>query len=423
MLKEAEGEQAKLLRNFFWETNEQGQEVLNTEIHHLASLRNDVMHGFFVLPPETNRLEAKKIEDILTQIELAGLFESNFGDFHFYKNGAFTGQWNILNPSEWNLLESDFSFGTLAKRISYEYSEDFTVEEKKIAYQTVEKDLDLNQKATDFLQKGKGAMVCWYQPGNEKGLVTYQNLVQGIDSETYFPIYYSLHEQGATFTAAFLNQVLVKALIDLTGKKEGIKDPFKFLKTAKLDKKPVLILHNIHLALFNQNHLTKLFNACYEVSLPILCTAWHYPYLKRYVNAELFINSQVSNEVDKTMLNNSLQNYVRFKGPSKEQEKELEHYDLLEKIVRHLYDSIQSEGSVVARRFADKYDYPIEFVHEAFSILTPFYQLVREEFIKDEVDELYGFPKTIEESSRIFLSLGRRDVKLEYKHKVIINKK
>ena len=280
----------------------------------------------------------------------------------------------------------------------------------------------MNQKATGFLQKGKGAMVCWYQPGNDKGLVTYQNLVQGIDTETYFPIYYSLHEQGATFTAAFLNQVLVKALINLTGKKEGIKDPFGFLKTAKLDKKPVLILHNIHLALFNQNHLTQLFNACYEVSLPILCTAWHYPYLKRYVNAEEFIKIDNSNEVDETLLKSSLQNYVRFKGPSKEQEKDLEHYDLLEKIVRHLNDSILSEDSVVARRFADKYDYPIEFVHEAFSILSPFYKLEREEFIKDEVDELYGFPKTIEESSRIFLSLGRRDVKLEYKHKVLNQK-
>jgi hypothetical protein len=39
----------------------------------------------------------------------------------------------------------------------------------------------------------------------------------------------------------------------------------------------------------------------------------------------------------------------------------------------------------------------------------------------DEVDELYGFPKTIEESTRIFLSLGRRDLKLEYQHRVISN--
>ena len=93
---------------------------------------------------------------------------------------------------------------------------------------------------------------------------------------------------------------------------------------------------------------------------------------------------------------------------------------MLEKIVFQLYEMLGTEKKVVARRFADRFEYPIEFVHEAFSILSPFYQISKEEFIKDEVDELYGFPKTIEESSRIFLSLGRRDIKLEYKHKILI---
>jgi hypothetical protein len=53
--------------------------------------------------------------------------------------------------------------------------------------------------------------------------------------------------------------------------------------------------------------------------------------------------------------------------------------------------------------------------------LSPFYTLGKKKFKEDEVDELYGFPKTIEESSRIFLTLGRRDVKLEYQHKVLLN--
>lgn len=60
-------------------------------------------------------------------------------------------------------------------------------------------------------------------------------------------------------------------------------------------------------------------------------------------------------------------------------------------------------------------------MHEAFAILAPYFHEGKDEFIKDEVDELYGFPKTIEESSHIFLTLGRRDVKLEYQHKVLLN--
>jgi restriction system protein len=53
------------------------------------------------------------------------------------------------------------------------------------------------------------------------------------------------------------------------------------------------------------------------------------------------------------------------------------------------------------------------------SSLFDFYKQEKEAFKQDELDELYGFPKKIEESSHIFLSLGRRDVKLEYQHKVL----
>ena len=93
---------------------------------------------------------------------------------------------------------------------------------------------------------------------------------------------------------------------------------------------------------------------------------------------------------------------------------------LVKEIVNTIYQSLESNKIIVARRFADENNYPIEFVHEAFGILSPFYQAEKEAFKEDEVDELYGFPKTIEESSRIFLTLGRRDVKLEYQHKVLI---
>jgi hypothetical protein len=39
--------------------------------------------------------------------------------------------------------------------------------------------------------------------------------------------------------------------------------------------------------------------------------------------------------------------------------------------------------------------------------------------MKDDLDELYGFPKNQTETSSIFLTLGRRDIDLEYKHKIL----
>ncbi len=420
MLKEAEGEKAQLLRPFFWQQEENGKEVLNSEIHQLAALRNDVMHGFFVLPPEKNREIAQQMESILSKLEDAGLFTTEFGVFHFCNKAGFSGHWNVVQDTEWEQLISSNEFGVLAKRISYEYSSAFKEEETILAHKPFVQEDSLNEKTVDLLHKGKGALVAWYTPDSDQGENAYRQFIQQLDTNVYLPIYYTVHEQGATFTATFLKQVIQKSLQEFTNKE--IKDPFKFLKGNTLSKKPVLILHNIHTGLFNSNHITHLFNACYEVNLPILATAWHYPFLKRFVNLEVNLHTNEST-ISKNIIAASLSNYIRFKGitDEKNQEKEQEAFNLLEKIVFQLHETLEKEKQVVARRFADTFDYPIEFVHEAFSILSPFYQLKRDkEFVKDEVDELYGFPKTIEESSRIFLSLGRRDVKLEYKHKVLI---
>ena len=58
-------------------------------------------------------------------------------------------------------------------------------------------------------------------------------------------------------------------------------------------------------------------------------------------------------------------------------------------------------------------------MHECFAFLNPYFNSSSQEFEKDVIDELYEFPEEIKESSQIFLSLGRRDIKLEYKHKVL----
>ena len=89
-------------------------------------------------------------------------------------------------------------------------------------------------------------------------------------------------------------------------------------------------------------------------------------------------------------------------------------------LTQEINDVCNIKGAkVVARRFADKHNFSIEYVHECFAVLDPFLNSGKEDFIKDEVDELYGFPKEITETTAILLSIGRRDVKLEYKHKTL----
>jgi hypothetical protein len=420
MIKEAEGTDAELLKPFFWEVKD-GKEVLNTSIHHLASLRNSVMHGFFVLPPERNRKEAQKIEAILAKMNQASLFEKQFGAFHFVDAKGFNGHWNITGAQAWGAFDTQFAFGQLAARVAHEYAPSFRTEEQQFAFEPFEENTNLTKEVATLLEKGKGALVAWFRPGTDLGAAAYKQFVQQLDTSIYHPVYYALHPNGATFTASFLEQELAKSLYELTKDEKALKDPWKFLKAqkGKLPKKIVVMLHDVHVALFSPNHLTNLFNALYDADIPVLATAWNYPYLKRFFNSSVELEGNFT-AVQDTVIQFSLHNYLRFKGPSEEQEVERLAYTQLKEITSKLQNEIEERQRLVARRFADDNKYPIEFVHEAFGILSPFYSLDKEPFIQDEVDELYGFPKTIEESSRIFLTLGRRDVKLEYQHRVLL---
>ncbi len=422
MIKEAEGTDAELLKPFFWEVKN-GKEVLNKKIHPLASLRNAVMHGFFILPPEDNRKEAKKMEAILESMVSANLFQRSFGSFHFIDQQGFNGHWNISTVESWDLFDQHFPFGKLAERVAHEYAPSFREEEDHFASEKCKSLLNVELEVNNLLDKGKGALVCWYQAEIEQGLDAYRTAIQSLDKYKYLPIYYALNANGATFTASFLEQEIGKALYQLTSDEKALKEPFKYLKAqkGKLSKKPIVVLHDIHIALFSPNHLTNLFNALYDLDVPVLATAWHYPYLKRFFNALVNLNEAGTKTEEQVLF--SLENYLRFKGPNAEQADEKEGFELLKRITLDLFERLEMNQEIVARRYADQHEFPIEFVHEAFNILSPFYTLGKEQFKEDELDELYGFPKTIEESSRIFLTLGRRDVKLEYQHKVLTNAK
>jgi hypothetical protein len=114
-----------------------------------------------------------------------------------------------------------------------------------------------------------------------------------------------------------------------------------------------------------------------------------------------------------------LRNYLRFKGPSADKSDEVADVQKLEEILALVVNQLQQGRKIFARRFADEMKYDIEYVHEVFALLHPWVTTTRVAFEEDTVDELYGFPTHHTEVTPIYLALGRRDVKLEYQHKVI----
>jgi hypothetical protein len=84
-----------------------------------------------------------------------------------------------------------------------------------------------------------------------------------------------------------------------------------------------------------------------------------------------------------------------------------------------MHQELKAKGKIVARRFADEYQVNIEYVHEIMDVLAPWIYLSHEEFEADTVDDHFGFPDEITEVTAIYQAVGRRDLKLEYTHKVL----
>jgi hypothetical protein len=418
MVLNAEGNLANKIKPYFWEEVE-GKLVLNTQIHHLASLRNEVMHGFFVLPPERNREEANKAGLILEQCIKDKIFETNWRNFPFLSINGFNGNWSI-HENDWYQFSNCYDFSQLAARVRYEWSLSFQAEEKQFALEKAKENPMVLNEVNQFIESNKkGALAIWHRPFDLVGESNYKYLVQNISNKLYLPIYYSLHESGVTYFSSFLLHHVVHCLAEQTKETKINKDPLKALKElrAKCSLKPVILLNAVHIGLFNDKHMLKLANVFFDHDILLIGIGINHPYLNRYFNksieckADAFIPTQKQWKV-------TLENYLRFKTNENSSSDNSDN-ELLEKIIKKMLLFLKKGTPIVAREFADANNFPVEFVHECFAVLHPYLNLSNKSFELDEIDELYEYPIEIKESSRIFLTLGRRDIKLEYQHKIL----
>jgi hypothetical protein len=419
MLKDAETEEAKKIKHLFWEKD--GKE-LNKAINGLSFLRNKVIHGFFVLPPDNNRVEAEHIADVLEELIKIDFFKVlKTTDFHFLKIESagitYSGNWNITDE-DWKALDQTYRFGEVAKAIRFQLSKDFAKEEhnKILASKEV---VNTHEIEALFKTKQKGAYAFWQSPYEINNLA-YCSLVNKLTNDKEFAtVYYELTTDGITFTSDFLLRKIVNELKEQVDLKKISSNPQKAIQsiTKATNKQIIVVVNHIETALFNKNHLLHLVDFFYENNIILVAFGDHHPWMDRFFNNSIKQAYKVGEM--KGEWKNSLNNYLRFKGPFQEKEEDREDYNKLAEIGENLIKAITQTKEVVARRFADDNDYPIEYVHELFEVLHPFYNPSSESFIEDELDELYGFPKELTESSSILFALGRRDSKLEYQHKVL----
>jgi len=403
---------------FFWEVKN-GKEVLCDKVQQLAEFRNMVMHGFFVLPPDKNKEIADHTGQLLVELYQADFF-STLADYHFVNQNGFTGKWNITDPEEWNAYKAETSFGKLTQRIILEQSEFFwKKEEEAFEY---ENKLFVPEEIKVFVNNNnRGAFAVWIHPKDNTAANRYTAIGNFLKAqkEILF-IGYTLHENGISYTGTFLINRLL-SLLNTNDKPISKKKKAEELITVlrKNNKQKVVILiNNIHLALFSSQHVSKLNNFLYDNNIILLALGHHYEHFDSFFNQSLPISysATLPNEDEQQTV---IRNYLRFKGPSIDKVEEIEDVQLLDLILKKVISELTDGKKVFARRFADEHNYDIEYVHEIFALLHPWIKSYRKNFEKYTVDELYGFPSIMTEVTPIYLALGRRDLKLEYQHKVL----
>ncbi|MBL6729846.1 MAG: hypothetical protein ISP74_02955 [Bacteroidia bacterium] len=423
MIKDINTPETKVLYPLFWEANENTQQ-LNTQVHHLAHLRNEVMHGFFLLPPKRNREEASHIAQVISELKKSNVF-SLFKDanFHFLKKEvgliSFSGRWGI-EDEEWAQIGEFHTFGSLASKIRYQLSDSFDNDQKEWLFNN-KSQLNIHKEIIDFIDKKKqGAFALWHRP-NENVDQQVANLCMRLNSsERHFAQFIALDKEGLSFTSQFLLGKLVRSLAAQTGISKYSSDPKKAVKELinKCGKQPVVVIKDIHFSLFHTDHLLRLVDFLFEHNILLLAFGIHYTWMDQFFN-NVKITEERSYVPDKNEWVQLLDNYLRFKGPNKEFDGDVKEYELLNQVIEKILNEINLGNLVIARKFADAYDYPMEYVHEGFAFLNPFLNSANLQFEEDELDEMYNFPKEINESSRLYFSIGRRDAQLEYQHKTL----
>ena len=413
MIKDLEGEMPQEHFQFFWKEGE-----LCSEVHHLAMLRNEVMHGFFVLPPERNLKEAKAMVTLLQRLNETAFFNGNH-EYHFISAEGFSGHWNITDDAQWEALKGSHSFGQLCERIQQESTDEFWRKQDAV-FQVVKVEIPL--AIQDFvLKNGRGAMGIWFHPNDDSVDDWYTSIGTWLKQQKIDLVAYQLYDQGLSYTGGFLLNRLIQVLNENGGDIPRNRKSDEILKKIRKEnnrKKVVVLVKQIDVAMFSPQHLTKLFNFLYENNILLLAIGSHYEHFNGYFNTSITMDYPKESPTYPAGIK-ALHNYLRFKGPSKERAEEREAVTSLEQILEKVSVELSNGQSLYARRFADEHGYDIEMVHEIFALLHPWVNTKREVFEADTVDELYGFPSTMTEVTPIYLALGRRDLKLEYQHKVI----
>lgn len=400
------------------------ESVIFKDLKKLADFRNSLMHGFFKLPAKRNEELVKEIQAILAKLlNHYKLFEHQ-SDFHFWNKEGFSGHWNIIDNDAWTALagEKTTSFEKLADKAQNElHSPDF-VKTVSISHEpnaAFEKKDDLEGFiSSDF----KESLYVQFHPRDKNHQDEFYESAYTFlkQKENVKLLSYVIDENGIGFTSYLLMHHLLKNL----GLKTNEKDPKQKIKSKvtelkKNGKKMIILINNIHLVPFASDHITSMMKFFKESGIHFIGIGWEYEHLNSIFSQKIDLRKGRNIIPDELEINLLLKNHTRHRGPFENED----GYDDLTLTIQNIRNRLNDKKPMIARQLADEESLDIELINEALYILYPYIKYDQSgeytQYKEDEPDNLYNFPKNQTETSSIFLILGRRDIDLEYKHKIL----
>lgn len=421
---------------------------INKKFKALATFRNALMHGFFKLPAERNKGLVEEIQEILEKLlNHYKIFEHQAG-FHFWNNEGFSGHWNIKDNDGWTALagEKSTSFEKLADKAQNElHSPDF-VKTVSISHEP-KIELEKIGELEGFISSDyKESLYIQFHPRDKNNQDEFYESAYTLlkQKENVKLLSYTIDEEGIGYTSYLLFERLVSFLASVKTKlikklndekklkalklsdensKNKLKDKAESLinDISKLDKekKIVILINNIHLVPFASDHITSMMKFFKESGIHFIGIGWEYEHLNSIFSQKIDLRKGRNITPDELEINLLLKNHTRHRGPFEKGD----GYDDLTLTIQNIRNRLNDKKPVIARQLADEEKIDIELVNEALYILYPYFKYDQSgddaNYKKDDFVKLYRFPKTQTETSSIFLTLGRRDIELEYKHKIL----
>jgi hypothetical protein len=401
--------------------------LINGELQKMAAFRNALMHGFFKLPSSSNERIIKDIQKLLKDLTVNHNIFKHSAEFHFWNQAGFTGDWYIKDDISWEYLagKNDTLFEMLANKARVElHSKDFvnsvsTNETLAVDHQEKVKNFILRNQTNCF----KESLYVKFHSVDKKAQDNfYASSFYFLKQHPHLKIIsYNIDSEGISFTSYFLFQLLLKEL----GLSTNEKDPKKKIKSEvkrlreKNDMKLVVLVNNIHLVPFSVDHLTSQMKFFKESGIYFIGVGWEYEHMNSIFSDKLDLRFKKNTIPNENEINTFLKNHTRHRGPYEKED----DYKSLEFTINLIFNKLKNNQPIIARQLADQEKIDVELINEALYILYPClkYDQSGEDtnYKKVELDELYGFPKNQTETSAIFLTLGRIDIDLEYKHKKV----